>query len=77
MMKGQKSYVQVASPAPDSQVCKVLAAFKQLMGRWYELHRQRRTLAGMSDSALKDMGLSRVDVLQEYERPFWDDPMKR
>jgi uncharacterized protein YjiS (DUF1127 family) len=32
-------------------------------------------LAGMSDEALKDIGLTRADVAQEAERHFWQDPM--
>ncbi|RMU48260.1 hypothetical protein ALP29_200751 [Pseudomonas syringae pv. avii] len=47
------------------------------MQRWLELHRQRRLLSQMSDGALKDLGLSRADIQQEVERPFWDDPLKR
>jgi uncharacterized protein YjiS (DUF1127 family) len=31
----------------------------------------------LDDAALKDIGLSRGDILQESERPFWDDPLKR
>jgi uncharacterized protein YjiS (DUF1127 family) len=34
-------------------------------------------LAGMSDEALKDIGLSRADVERETVRPFWDDPMHK
>ncbi|MCF5376144.1 DUF1127 domain-containing protein, partial [Pseudomonas syringae] len=32
--------------------------------------------AQMSDGTLKDLGLSRADIQQEAERPFWDDPLK-
>lgn len=45
--------------------------------RWAELARQRRQLATLSDAALKDLGLSRADILTESERPFWHDPLKR
>jgi uncharacterized protein YjiS (DUF1127 family) len=31
----------------------------------------------LDDMALKDLGLSRADVIQESERSFWDDPMAR
>ena len=34
-------------------------------------------LAMLDDAALKDLGLSRADVIQESERPFWDDPLAR
>jgi uncharacterized protein YjiS (DUF1127 family) len=45
--------------------------------RWYELHRERELLAGLSDEALKDIGVSRADVEHEAIRPFWDDPMHK
>jgi uncharacterized protein YjiS (DUF1127 family) len=45
--------------------------------RWHELASQRRQLASLSDAALKDLGLSRADALQETERPFWDDPLAK
>ncbi|MDF3936083.1 DUF1127 domain-containing protein [Pseudomonas citronellolis] len=45
--------------------------------RWRELARQREQLASLSDSALKDIGLSRADILQEAEKPFWIDHLRR
>ncbi|WP_122301172.1 DUF1127 domain-containing protein, partial [Pseudomonas syringae] len=54
-----------------------LISLKRHVQRWLELHRQRRLLSQMSDGALKDLGLSRADIQQEVERPFWDDPLKR
>ncbi|MBA1272667.1 DUF1127 domain-containing protein [Pseudomonas azotifigens] len=42
--------------------------------RWWQLHDQRQRLAALDDAALKDLGLSRADVVAESERPFWDDP---
>ncbi|SHM97901.1 protein of unknown function [Pseudomonas asturiensis] len=77
MMKGQKGYVLIASSSLRLPLGKALKWLKAHVARWYELHRQRRLLAQMSDGALKDLGLSRADVLQETERPFWDDPMRR
>lgn len=47
------------------------------VARWVQLARQRRQLASLSDEALHDLGLSRADTLQEVERPFWDDPLRR
>ncbi|MBK7543492.1 MAG: DUF1127 domain-containing protein [Candidatus Competibacteraceae bacterium] len=38
---------------------------------WHETYRQRRTLLGFDDAMLKDIGISRVDALQEGEKPFW------
>lgn len=45
--------------------------------RWVELARERRQLAMLSDGALKDLGLSRADIYQESQLPFWHDPLKR
>jgi uncharacterized protein YjiS (DUF1127 family) len=44
--------------------------------RWQELSRQRRALEELDDRLLKDIGLTRADVLQEATRPFWDDPRR-
>ena len=45
--------------------------------RWRQLSRDRAELAGLSHEQLRDIGLSRADVLREISRPFWDDPLKR
>lgn len=39
--------------------------------------RERRLLAGLGDSALKDIGLSRADVARECRRALWDVPADR
>jgi uncharacterized protein YjiS (DUF1127 family) len=77
MMKGQKGYVLVVKTLPHEFWGESVQ--KAVMGklrRWHELHRQRQQLASMNESALKDLGLSRADIQNESERPFWDDPMK-
>lgn len=38
---------------------------------WLERLRERRQLAGLSDSTLKDIGVSRADVEHLVEKPFW------
>jgi uncharacterized protein YjiS (DUF1127 family) len=48
-----------------------------MLRRWQQLARQRRQLARLDAAALKDLGLSRADAIQEAERPFWDDPLKK
>ncbi|KTB73174.1 MULTISPECIES: DUF1127 domain-containing protein [Pseudomonas] len=77
MMNGQKESVLIARPAGHAQPGKALVWLKHHLQRWLELYRQRRYLARMSDDTLKDLGLSRADIQQEAERPFWDDPLKR
>lgn len=77
-MKGHKGY----AVAPSISVGRLrprqlLKAACYKVVRWWQLAEQRRLLAMLDESALKDIGLSRADVLQESERPFWDDPLKR
>jgi uncharacterized protein YjiS (DUF1127 family) len=38
------------------------------------VRRERRTLSGLSERELKDIGLSRADVECEISRPMWDLP---
>lgn len=49
----------------------------QRVQRWRALQRERAALYGLSDAALKDLGLSRYDVDKEAQRPFWDDPLRK
>jgi uncharacterized protein YjiS (DUF1127 family) len=42
-----------------------------------EVRRERRTLLGMTDHALRDMGLSRNDAYAEAHRSLWDIPRER
>ena len=54
-----------------------LSGLFQAIARWQVLRYERRLVATLSDAALKDIGLSRADALQEIERPFWDDPLAK
>jgi uncharacterized protein YjiS (DUF1127 family) len=38
---------------------------------WHERARQRRHLLSLSDHMLRDIGLTRADVLAESSKPFW------
>jgi uncharacterized protein YjiS (DUF1127 family) len=38
---------------------------------WHERARERRHLQSLSDHMLRDMGLTRADVLAEADKPFW------
>jgi uncharacterized protein YjiS (DUF1127 family) len=49
----------------------------RLLRRWYEVNRERQALAGLDERALKDIGLSRTDALEESARPFWDATPRR
>lgn len=76
-MKGQLVFVSTSYHFHKASVAPLWKrALKQLL-HWHELARQRRLLAAMSDEALKDIGLSRADVQNEVERPFWIESMNR
>ena len=42
-----------------------------LIQGWVERHRTRGDLYRMPDYMLRDIGVSRVDVEQEWSKPFW------
>jgi uncharacterized protein YjiS (DUF1127 family) len=48
----------------------VVGAMWGLIG-WAERARQRRALLSLDDWMLKDIGLSRADVMREYDKPVW------
>ena len=67
-------------PMAEAKARKGVTLFARAIARvrrWRQLSSQRRELAQLSDTMLKDIGLSRVDALREAERPFWDDPRIR
>lgn len=42
-----------------------------------QIRRERRALAGLSDGALNDIGLTRAEARSEARRPLWDVPARR
>jgi uncharacterized protein YjiS (DUF1127 family) len=53
----------------------IIAAVVAALAAWAvfrsERARERRTLAGLDDRMLKDIGLTRADVAAESGKPFW------
>ena len=77
-MKGQKGYaIASAGRLKNRRPIEILRALGRQIACWWQLAEQRRRLAMLDDAALKDLGLSRADVIQESERSFWDDPLAR
>ncbi|WP_371925124.1 DUF1127 domain-containing protein [Pseudomonas sp. H9] len=76
-MKGQKSLVLLYPQPHQGGFSQLFQGAIRQLARWWQLHQQRLELARLSDAALHDIGMSRVDILQEVERPFWDDPLKK
>lgn len=48
-----------------------LARAQAVLNIWQRRIRERLELARMSDRELLDMGISKVDALVEYKKPFW------
>jgi uncharacterized protein YjiS (DUF1127 family) len=42
-----------------------------VIAEWHHRSESRRELAALSDLALRDIGLTRVDAVREAEKPFW------
>jgi uncharacterized protein YjiS (DUF1127 family) len=77
-MKSERGYAIVrAWSVPGNGFASLLRQAWRQLRRWQQLAAERRQLASLSDAALKDLGISRADVYQEAERPFWDDPLRR
>lgn len=49
----------------------VLGAGLTYILEWRERARQRDLLAGLDDRMLRDIGLTRADVMCEASKPFW------
>ena len=49
----------------------LLARLFDLLMTWSQRARERRELHAMSEHSLRDIGLSRADAAQEYDKPFW------
>jgi uncharacterized protein YjiS (DUF1127 family) len=49
---------------------RLAAAFDKLF-TWMERARQRQALAALDNHLLKDIGLTRTDIIDEVRKPFW------
>ncbi len=65
---------RVSSERPEQAVDNPDRSWSILWQRlelWAERRRQRRELLRLPDHVLKDIGISRAEVLNEAEKPFW------
>jgi len=63
-------FSDIRVPAGTSSLARISAvviAFQE----WQERYRTRRDLMRLSDYQLKDIGLSRFDAEEEFQKPFW------
>ncbi len=47
------------------------------LGRWIRVSSERRSLAGLNEHQLRDIGIDAATAAQEASRPFWDVPEGR
>jgi uncharacterized protein YjiS (DUF1127 family) len=47
------------------------ARLQSLLKTWQQRAHERLELSRMNERELHDMGISRVDALVEYTKPFW------
>ena len=47
------------------------------LGKWIRVSSERRSLAGLSERQLSDIGIDAATAAQEASRPFWDLPQGR
>ncbi len=57
--------------ASKAQPLNGLQNLNALILLWINRYRQRKLLSSLEDHLLKDIGVSRVDALQESNKPFW------
>lgn len=59
--------ISMPSPARGSTLLRIVAMIEMAVER----RRSRLALMELSDSQLKDIGISRSDAFREASRPFW------
>ena len=47
------------------------------LGQWIRVSRERRSLAGLNEHQLHDIGIDAATASAESSRPFWDVPERR
>ncbi|HYM31766.1 MAG TPA: DUF1127 domain-containing protein [Candidatus Cybelea sp.] len=48
-----------------------LVRFEGLIKTWAQRIRERDELAAMNERELRDIGITRTDVVAELDKPFW------
>jgi uncharacterized protein YjiS (DUF1127 family) len=66
---------RIAAPAlPASRLLwRTVAGVVEYLLRCLDRSRQRHVLERLDDAMLRDLGLSRADVMRETDKPFWRD----
>ena len=65
------SALHLTDYATQARAPRNIAGFLSVIGEWAHRIESRRELAGLCDRALRDIGLTRVDAINEASKPFW------
>ena len=60
-------------PAATRRIQAALVGIVGLVREWRRRARSRAELAALDDRTLRDIGLTRVDLCREIDKPFWRD----
>ena len=63
--------VQETQENAKARLGSIVASVFGTITQWVEKERSRQALAKLDDRMLDDIGLSRADVADEIEKPFW------
>ena len=66
-----RSAGRIAPAGLGGSVRRAVVATVGLLLTWQQRARERHTLAAMDEHIMRDLGLSRVDVMVERDKPFW------
>lgn len=61
----------VAGSGVRFSVARLVTRWLGELGQWAQRQRERAALAALDERMLKDIGVSRADVWQEINKPFW------
>ena len=59
------------SPNLGASALAMVEVVRAFVGGWRERNRARCQLAGMSERELQDMGICRLEIANEFGKPFW------
>jgi uncharacterized protein YjiS (DUF1127 family) len=70
---GHQAYAtpDIARGVPQATLANRLKACVSIISRAIDRRRQRRTLLGLGDHLLRDIGVSRGEAIAEGRKPFW------
>ena len=59
------------SPRPRTSLLAAVRRLAAIVGGWRRRARMRRELLALDDRMLRDIGVTRVEALHEFAKPFW------